>query len=349
MDIERAREMYQAKIGSGWQITRALGSGAGGCGYLIENAQGERRVLKVPGKTKGTGQAGVQDYREGWLERQAEGYEIIEKHFGDFHGNLEIPKILQAEEDFVIEQYLGESMNVWRGESIPANLSDEQKSQLAKDLAHFLRFCHEKKAEGDIVDLKTESKSHKITEECLEWLKPALSRRDYYKAQTMLKNFRTRNKSDERRVLSHGDIGFHNMLYDERTGKFALIDFEYANEGRNKYRDFHPGSLTYNDGDNNPQFDIFWGVVREYNKSAKVPVDAEKMRIGQELSLIQRSVFASMRGIDDKTPEQVAEVLGKSLRGANRTYNEVYLGQTHSASLPGAQCIGEKPEESYGK
>ena len=97
-------------------------------------------------------------------------------------------------------------------------------------------------------------------------------------------NFQSRDTSDEVSVLLHNDLCESNVLYDPKTNKTALIDFECSEVG-NVYNDFcHYVGLYF------PK-DFMLGVIKKYNiltkkSSHPLPISLKKLEMLWELAAL---------------------------------------------------------------
>ncbi|MCL2570192.1 MAG: aminoglycoside phosphotransferase family protein [Firmicutes bacterium] len=223
---------YQQLVGDEYEIKRLLGGELGGgastLAFLLEDKNGASFVLKVP--------RGEKDINQ-WLNKQQAAYKIIQDKFADFTGDINLPQLVKIGDGFMIEKYLGE-------EIAGKQLTPEQNQKLAQQLGEFLGFCHSQPIEG--VQPAPQNRDIPL-EEYFEYLKDGLCEIDQKKLLQKINAFKNRDTGDEEPVLCHGDVQARNILYDEKTDNFSIIDFEIMGE-YNIYRDFAFGD----------RYDVMW-------------------------------------------------------------------------------------------
>lgn len=164
-----------------------------------------------------------------------------------------------------------------------AKLSEEQKETAAHQMALFLNTMHQmripKPADKSIKHIfnsgcyRDDQKTTKQFQDVFEGhLAPEYVKR-IAAAEQALQHYDT---SDEVHVMTHGDLRNNNIMYDENTGRVAIIDFEMAGVD-NVYRDFvasAPGSSM--------SWDFTRRVIRHYNaiegKKYPITIDEDKVK-----------------------------------------------------------------------
>lgn len=211
-------------------------------------------VLKMPVAKKN---------RQDWERDIRTQIEVADK-IKNFSGNLHIPKILeykQGPDGFIVEE-MGRG-NALNNDTVHA-LSPAEKQKLAANLAEFLNYMHQQTITNtesiyhfhSSLDTPDKSAEQRIIERFTKAM-PEL-------ADELKTYFDPKNYDDNVTVLTHGDIRAANILYDNETGQFTLIDFGNARHG-NKYHDM----VIFTSGANIELFPIMLNTASIYNTLPK--------------------------------------------------------------------------------
>lgn len=289
---------FDSILGNKYTILQQLGrSGRSTSSYLLKDSSGKKYVIKVANNAND----------EKWIISQKEAIAKREVYIEGYKGNVAVPSTIAIGDNYIIEPFLGVELN----HEIYEKLEMSNKSKIAKDLAGLLNFVHS----------KTVSYNKKPM---IQYLHPPL--KDIYKCfennisdkqrvwmQKKIEEFEKMDSSDELTVLTHRDIRSQNLLYDEDTGKLALIDFETV-ECDNIYTDFVPSAAA--------SFGIpyeFWNdMITEYNKISKLKVDPNKIKILHEMGIFHEYGRCA---IYRKTPD--TEIKGIASHAFDININEI--------------------------
>ena len=306
---------YQEQIGNEYTIKQQLGrTGANSIAFLVADANSNENVIKTPTEKH-------LPNIDSWQQRQSKGYDFVSKEFADFKGELELPQITKQGYGFIVEEYLGEDLEI----SPITNKQDRQR--LAKQLGEFLSYCH-RKSNGP----KEFNGERSFTyAQCLEFLDPVLTEKEKQTLQKKINAYNTRDKSDEVATTVHGDIRAQNITHNKSNGKFALIDPESFREGC-IYDDFVPNAP----GSFGSLHDVLWGMVDEHNKSSNHKVDIDKVKLFHELGIVNELCRAALnrnrtqwQKIDKN---QIKSLMANDLRVLNKSFNN-HTKSKQSSSL----------------
>lgn len=212
-----------------------------------------------------------------YLERQLYGDNIIRTIKANYADTgVMLPEIIETKnlgnKQIIKEKIIpGKDFNI----DLYQSLSEEQKNNIAKQMAMFLNAMHQSfpiEAPKESIKNMTNGKLNSANDIIAKF------------AGTLPKNVETRLKqaeqylitsdiSDELIVMTHKDLRTANIIYDKDTGKLAVIDFELAGHG-NVYRDFIPYSTS-----TSMPWDFTKRVIEYYNK---IPNKKHPIKINQE-------------------------------------------------------------------
>ena len=204
-----------------------------------------------------------------------------------YHGNIFIPKV-QLFDGFRIQKYGGEVLS----QELYNQLTMKQKGKIAKDIAQYLWFVHEKSIENENNSLFDNEKvkigqidtynywsSEDMRSDILCWDK-FLTKADRTMLDKLISDYEYRDKSDEIAVLTHGDLRFQNMLYDREKERLAIIDYELCHV-RSLYRDLCPFCHS---GLNE---DLITEIVKNYNGYAnQLKFNIEKVKLFSSIAAL---------------------------------------------------------------
>lgn len=215
-----------------------------------------------------------------YLERQLYGDNIIRTIKANYADTgVMLPEIIETKnlgnKQIIKEKMIpGKDFNI----DLYQSLSEEQKNNIAKQMAMFLNAMHQSfpiEAPKESIKNMTNGKLNSANDIIAKF------------AGTLPKNVETRLKqaeqylvtsdiSDELIVMTHKDLRTANIIYDKDTGKLAVIDFELAGHG-NVYRDFIPYSTS-----TSMPWDFTKRVIRYYNnipnKKYPITIDPKKVQ-----------------------------------------------------------------------
>lgn len=220
-------EYYQGKIGSDYKIISPKGmSGSYATAYNPEDNQGNRFVLKICNNPQNT---------EHRIQQQRKTQEKINKYYSDYKGNLKIPNYVKIGNDFVIEENLGEKLEL----KILENLDDKEQEKFVNGIAEFLAYTH-KNERGNIFPYILGHEGFFTLKDAYNYLNDAgaLNSDEQKSLTDLISYFEKRDTSDEITALTHTDIRLQNIVYNSKTKTFGLIDFESLNTIAPIYYDF---------------------------------------------------------------------------------------------------------------
>lgn len=264
---EAEMKYYQEKIGDNYKFVSNKGmSGAFATAYKLEDKNGNEFVLKIPNNPENS---------ERWIQNQRNTDEKIKKYYKDYKGDLKLPNYVKFGDDFVIEEYLGERFNPNEIEKY----SKDDIQSLINGMAEFLNHSHrqENKTDLSVDDVLIASQRVKLSD-TYEYLNQAnaLNEDDKRMLLGLIKEFENRDKSDENTcALVHTDIRAQNIVYNPKTHKFALIDFDALFVGAPIYLSFT--SVTI--GSFGIPYDIASRIVNKYNDISDTKVSKEKIKL----------------------------------------------------------------------
>ncbi len=215
----------------------------------------------------------------GYVSRQHRGYEIINNINSHNHDTGVILPQLVDTIDTGDKQIIKEKIihGVPFKPRIYFALSEEQKNNVAKQMATFLNAMHSSyECEPAQESIKNTFNGRlNNAEEIIAKFDGALPKSIAdglrHAEQYLLRS----DLSDEVIVMTHGDLRIHNVMYDETTGKIAVIDFELAKIG-NVYRDFVAHAPT-----SSMPWDFTVRVINFYNQisNKKYPIIIDKEKV----------------------------------------------------------------------
>lgn len=325
-----------------FDVVQDLPSGSHTAPKIVRLPGGELAVLKLPVQIVQRNNETSDDFErrksyilQDWARDIAKQNSISEV-LTDFDGSLNIPRVIKyvpGQQGYIIEQLAS-------GQDLSAsgikNMSSDARAKLAKELAFFLNYTHQKTASQkpaqysfySRLDTKDKSASQKVCEFFTK----------HIPGQSDLLNdlFSDTLTWDNFTVMTHSDIRAANILYDADTNNFSLIDFGNSKYG-NKYHDM----VLFAAAANKELFPILLQCAKIYNSLPK-----EKHQIYYDLNTIRKLfcrniVFlAGYHAItnnynDVQTKEMWAESVLPDLNYINRTYddfmymndNKIFRGQ----------------------
>ena len=240
---------------------------------------------------------------DSYMKRQKEAEEKKDFFIAGYTGDVFIPKA-QIMENYRIMPYAGEDLT----EDVYRKLSQSQKLKIAKDFAEFLNFVHQKSFKekaflnqkirhakigeiDKIDDCEPEHKPDLCLSSLLKLFQPHISDKEYEHLENLCKTYLNRSKADEKIVMTHGDLRYQNVLYNQETQKLAIIDFESA-KPRSLYRDFCPTVVS-----RLPK-DFLENVIYYYNKAPKkepLYVNPKKIKLFWKINYLHEHLRCAKR------------------------------------------------------
>lgn len=285
---EAEMKYYQEKIGDEYKFVSNEGmSGSFATAYKLVDKVGNEFVLKISNNPENS---------QHWITRQKAAAENIKNYYGDYKGDLKLPNYIKCGDDFVIEEYLGERFNPNEIEKY----SKDDIQSLINGMAEFLNHSHSKeKTTNFSLDDVLASQAVKLSD-TYEYLNQAnaLNEDDKRMLLGLIKEFENRDKSDEKTcALVHTDIRAQNIVYNPKTHKFALIDFDSLFAGAPIYISFTSGTIA--------SFGIPYGIaskiVNKYNNISDSKVNKEKIKLLHKIgTLLEQTRCAKFANRDEK-------------------------------------------------
>ena len=220
-----------------------------------------------------------------YIAHQSRGYDIvneIRKSGKDF--GVVLPELINIidtpEYRAIVEKRIS---GVDFKDNVYAKITEEQKETAAHQMALFLNTMHQMRpplrANKSIKHIfnsgcyRDDPKTTKQFEEVFEGhLGSEYINRIAVAEQGLLHS----DVSDEVHVMTHRDLRNQNMMYDEKTGRLAIIDFEMVGVD-NVYRDFVAASPA-----SGMPWDFMRRVIKHYNaipnKKYPISIDADKVK-----------------------------------------------------------------------
>lgn len=220
----------------------------------------------------------------GYLKRQQAGYDTIERiKKSGYAIGVQLPTVIETNEQdgmqIIKEQRInGQTFDLdgklWN------NLTEEQKNNIAKQMAAFLVAMHStgeiKTADKSIKTMFDKSKLHNSATDIINAYEGAMPQRLSNKLLNAEQYLESTDISDEFHVLTHKDLRVNNLMFDHETGQLSVLDFEMAGTD-NIYRDF----VAYASGSSMP-WDYTRRVIAEYNaitpKKYPLKINPEKVQ-----------------------------------------------------------------------
>lgn len=301
-------EYYQDKIGSAYRIVSSQGmSGSYSTAYNLEDNQGNRFILKISNNPQNN---------EHWVQKQRKTQEKIQKYYADYEGSLKIPNYIKIGDDFVIEENLGEGLDL----EILQNLNEQEREKFTNGLAEFLSYTH-KKEKGGVFSYKLGHEGVFTLKDAYNYLNDAgaLNSDEQKLLTDLISYFEKRDTSDEVTALTHTDIRLQNIVYNSKTKTFGLIDFESLNTVAPIYYDFTSGTV----GSFGIPYDLCSKVIDRYNEISDIKVDKEKIKIFHKLgTMYEFCTCAKFR--DNRSKEEICTQTWKN--GIKQRFEKIDIG-----------------------
>lgn len=290
---------YQEKIGSDYKFVSNEGmNGSFATAYKLEGKDGNEFVLKISNDPKNSGR---------WIQHQRETDEKIKKYYKDYKGDLKITNYVKIGDDFVIEEYLGEQLNPYE----MGKYSKEDIEGFINGMAEFLNYTHHKELKKDSPFEYTLGTQNMSLKDAYDYLNGAgaLNEQDQKMLINLISNFENRDKKDEVSVLVHTDIRAQNIVYNSKTKKFALIDFDSLLIGVPIYYSFTSGTV----GSFGIPYDIASKIIDKYNEISDLKVNKEKIKMMHKLGcFFEKAVIGKF--VNELNEKDIREKLRRSIK-----------------------------------
>ncbi|MCL2310915.1 MAG: aminoglycoside phosphotransferase family protein [Firmicutes bacterium] len=249
-------------------IKQAGMSGNKTSAYLMEDTIGNQFILKMPNNPE----------EETWIQNQKESFDRVKELTKNWRGDIQLPECVFWGETFIVEKYLGEDFS----SDAYDKLSDNEKQKVAKDLAEILAFIHNQGATEEVAPRFQIFNNPSFTiKDCFDYLKPSLTNEEMSKFLAMVEQLEKMDTSDEYVTNCHRDIRRQNILYNHKTKKLAVIDFELSGKA-NRYVDFGGAS----GGSYGLNYKMLSNVIDEYNRIFDKKINKEKAKLIHKLLVI---------------------------------------------------------------
>ena len=184
-------------------------------------------------------------------------------------------------------------------------MSDEEKINIAKDMANFLVYLHSQHPKNVKTEICGLIDEEDLKEESLKKLFSVckLTEDEQKILNSKINNFQHRKTDDEVTVLTHRDIRAQNVLYKKKKKKVGIVDFEVMAYD-NVYMDF----LKYVASWYELPYELLFNMIDFYNAASDIKINKEKVKFLHEFYLLSEyQVFAEE---DDK--EYIQEIVDKA-------------------------------------
>lgn len=263
---EAEMKYYQEKIGDNYKFVSNKGmSGAFATAYKLEDKNGNEFVLKISNNPENS---------QRWVQNQRNTDEKIKKYYNDYKGDLKITNYVKFGDDFVIEEYLGERFDPNEIEKY----SKDDIQSLINGMAEFLNYSHSKEKTTSLSVDDVIASEHIKFMDAYDYFDQtgALNEDDKKMLLDLINEAENRDKSDEKIcALVHTDIRDQNIVYNPKTHKFALIDFDALFVGAPIYLSFTSATI----GSFGIPYDIASRIVNKYNDISDTKVSKEKIKL----------------------------------------------------------------------
>ena len=215
-----------------------------------------------------------------YLGRQQHGYDVINsiKAQGKDVGVM-LPELVAIDDkEQTIREKIMSGVTFDSNNQTYSSLSEQQKNDIAKQMATFLSVMHSssecKPAQDSIINMRKDGPAN--AEEIIAKFEGRLPKIIVNKLKQAEEYLHTSDTSDEFVVMTHKDLRTSNLMYDANTNKLAVLDFELAGPD-NVYRDFVAGAPA-----SSMPWDFTKRVIDFYNqipdKKYPITINPEKVQ-----------------------------------------------------------------------
>lgn len=226
-----------------------------------------------------------------------------------FTSNIQIPKSINYG-DFIIEAYGGEVPS-------PELLSSEKGLSFARDLGKLLAFMHKGVKHSPSKEALRLSFNYGIkdTFDVYGHIIPEDIKNKLRKSLVTLKKL---GNDDEFKTNIHGDIRRFNLLYNEKSDKFSLIDFELARID-NVYFEFMSGCPAHQ----KIPYKFILEMVDSYNQTSEIKINKEKLKCFYIANIITAHSCDAL--IKDLSPSEYKQVLEQKIKPKLNELEQAFL------------------------
>ena len=181
-----------------------------------------------------------------WLDRQKRGYNIVKEiQQKNSDVGVGLPELIEVEDrgdKGIIREKRLFGKTFASDENMYWQLSEKTKNDIAKQMAKFLNAMHSSYdcnlPNNSIKEVFDKYKCRLNTaDDIIARFNGKLQENIKSKLQEVEQYILNMDMSDEYIVMTHKDLRINNILYDDKTNKISVIDFELAGMD-NVYRDF---------------------------------------------------------------------------------------------------------------
>ena len=219
---------------------------------------------------------------------------------------MKITNYIKIGDYFVIEEYLGETIDF--------NKIKDDIKYFVNSMAEFLNYTHKYKQEKIIpIEFRYLNDAYNYLNDA-----KALNEEDNEMLKKLIYSFEHRDTSDEISALVHNDIRHQNLVYNPKTKKFALIDFDSLYTDSNIYWSFTSRTV----GSCCIPFYLISKIIDKYNEISDTKVNKEKIKLLHKLgTMVERYVcFRYRDGGEEK------DIRNKLWEGIKQRFQEIDNG-----------------------
>lgn len=176
-----------------------------------------------------------------YLSRQQHGYDVINSIKAQSRDvGVVLPELVAIDnKEQTIREKIMSGVTFDSNNQIYSSLSEQQKNDIAKQMATFLNVMHSssecKPAQESIINMQKSGPAN--SDEIIAKFEGRLPKNIANKLKQAEEYLHASDKSDEFIVMTHKDLRTSNLMYDANANKLAVLDFELAGPD-NIYHDF---------------------------------------------------------------------------------------------------------------
>lgn len=215
-----------------------------------------------------------------YLSRQQHGYDVINSIKAQSHDiGVMLPELVAIDDkEQTIREKIMSGVTFDSNNQIYSSLSEQQKNDIAKQMATFLNVMHSssecKPAQESIINMRKHGPAN--ADEIIAKFEGRLPKIIVNKLKQAEEYLHASDTSDEFVVMTHKDLRTSNLMYDANANKLAVLDFELAGPD-NVYRDFVAGAPA-----SSMPWDFTKRVIDFYNqipdKKYPIKINPEKVQ-----------------------------------------------------------------------